>query len=168
MTRIHQQDTEPLFQSADTVLQWASCGSRRVQSLVPTGFQDTSPKKPPPSSRYLPADSQDRDGAHLVLTPLSPRFPRLPVIWADQGGYQGPQLGDWVFALMSWVLVIFPCPPGATGFPVLPKRWLGERTFAWLGPYRRLSKNCEGQPATSEAWIYMAMIDRMLHRLTAT
>jgi len=50
-------------------------------------------------------------------------------------------------------------------FVVLPKRWIVERTFAWLGKYRRLSKDYEYLPAVSEAWVYMAMIDRMLHRL---
>ena len=112
------------------------------------------------------ADIQDRDGARRVLALLAHRFPQLQVIGADQG-YQGPQLGDWVRALMCWALVIVKPPPNTKGFPVLPKRWIVERTFAWRGRYRRLSKDYEGSPATTEAWIYMAMIDRMLHRLTA-
>ena len=57
--------------------------------------------------------------------------------------------------------------PQAQGFAVLPKRWIGERTFAWLGRHSRLSKDYEARPDTSEAWIYVAMIDRMLERLTA-
>ena len=112
------------------------------------------------------ADVQDRDGARLALALLQGRCPRLQVVWADQG-YQGPQLGDWVTAWMSWALVIVRRPPGSRGFQLLPKRWIVERTFAWLGRYRRMSKDYEGLPATSETWIRIAMIDRMLHRLTA-
>ncbi len=61
----------------------------------------------------------------------------------------------------------YPCqrPPWAPGFQVLPRRWVVERTFAWLGRYRRPGKDYEGLPETSETWIRLAMIDRMLHRL---
>ena len=110
------------------------------------------------------ADLQDRDGARLVLVRLGDRFPRLQVIWAD-AGYADPKLGDWVRAVMSWTLDIVRRRPEAEGFEVLPKRWIVERTFAWLGRYRRLSKDFEGLPATSATWIQVAMIDRMLHRL---
>ena len=51
------------------------------------------------------------------------------------------------------------------GFQVLPRRWVVERTFAWLGRYRCLSKDYEGLPETSETWVRLTMIDRMLHRL---
>ena len=91
--------------------------------------------------------------------------PRLRVIWAD-GGYQGPKLGTWLAQQApDWVLAIVPRPTTAPGFQVLPRRWVVERTFAWLGRYRRLSKDYEGLPETSETWIRLAMIDRMLHRL---
>ena len=56
-------------------------------------------------------------------------------------------------------------PPMPTGFQVLPRRWVVERTFAWLGRYRRLSKDYEALPATEEAWIYLAMSSLMLARL---
>ena len=56
----------------------------------------------------------------------------------------------------------------AQGFAVLPQRWIVERTFAWLGRHRPLSKDYEARPDTSEAWIYVAMVDRMLERLTAS
>ena len=56
-------------------------------------------------------------------------------------------------------------PPLPTGFPVLPRRWVIERTFAWLGRYRRLSKDSEALPATEEAWIHLAMSSLMLARL---
>ena len=111
------------------------------------------------------ADLQDRDGARRVLARLGHRFPRLRVIWAD-GGYQGPKLGTWLAQQApDWVLEIVPRPTTAPGFQVLPRRWVVERTFAWLGRYRRLSKDYEGLPETSETWIRLAMIDRMLHRL---
>ena len=113
------------------------------------------------------ADIQDRDGARLVRARLGDRFPRLQVIWAD-AGYTGPKLGDWVRAVMTWTLDIVRRRPEAEGFEVLPQRWIVERTFAWLGRYRRLSKDFEGLPATSETWIRVAMIDRMLHRLRPT
>ena len=65
-----------------------------------------------------------------------------------------------------------PCCPrlrrAAQGFAVLPKHWIVEGTFAWLGRHSRLSKGYEARPDTSEAWIYVAMIDRMLERLTAS
>ena len=68
---------------------------------------------------------------------------------------------------MTWALVIVRPGPDSRGFRVQAKRWLVERPFAWLGRYRRLSKDYEGLPATSAAWIRIAKIDRMLHRLSA-
>ena len=109
------------------------------------------------------ASIQDRDGAKLVLTKLVVGFGRLQLIWAD-GGYAG-QLIEWVKALGGWVLQIVKRRDDVTGFVVLPKRWIVERTLAWLGRYRRLSKDYEAQTASSEAMIYLAMINLMLHRL---
>jgi putative transposase len=109
------------------------------------------------------ANVQDRDGAKLVLATLVGRFPRLALIWAD-GGYAG-QLVDWVRATWHWALAIVNQPTDATGFVVLPKRWIVERTFAWLGRCRRLSKDYEARCETSETWIYVAMIHLMLRRL---
>ena len=110
------------------------------------------------------ADLQDRDGARPVLARLGNRFPRLRVVWAD-GGYRGPKLEAWLARLApDWALAIVPRPTSASGFQVLPKRWIVERTFAWLGRYRRPGKDYEGLPETAETWIRLAMIDRMLHR----
>ncbi len=109
------------------------------------------------------ASIQDRDGAKLVLAKLAGRFPRLRVIWAD-GGYAG-QLVDWVRATWHWLLSIVSKPAGTAGFVVLPKRWIVERTFGWLGRCRRLSKDYEALPETSETRIYVAMIHLMLRRL---
>ena len=110
------------------------------------------------------ADIQDREGAKLTLTKLSGRFPRLALIWAD-GGYTGKLLG-WALVTGGWVIEIVKKPKGESSFVVLPKRWIVERTFAWLGRSRRLSKDYEGLSATSEALIRVAMIHLMLKRLT--
>ena len=109
------------------------------------------------------AGVQDRDGAKLVLGKLRRGFPRLQVLWAD-GNYAG-QLVGWVQRACGWVLAIVKRPAGVRGFQVLPKRWIVERTFAWLGRYRRLSKDYEHLPESAEAMIYVAMIHLMLVRL---
>lgn len=109
------------------------------------------------------ASIQDRDGAKLVLAKVTQRFPRLQLIWAD-GGYAG-KLVDWVKTVCHWVLEIVKRSDDVKGFQVLPRRWVVERTFGWLGRYRRLSKDYEGLPETSEALIYAAMIHLMVRRL---
>jgi putative transposase len=109
------------------------------------------------------AGIQDRDGARLVLEKLKGRFPRLKRIWAD-GAYAG-QLVEWVLAAFGWVLDIVKRSDTTQGFVVLPRRWVVERTFGWLGRYRRLSKDYEAKTSSSEALIYIAMIQLMLRRL---
>ena len=109
------------------------------------------------------AEVQDRDGAKLVLAKARERCPRLQRLWAD-GNYAG-QLVDWVQEQYGWVLEIVKRPAGAKGFHLLPKRWIVERTLAWLGRYRRLSKDYEATTASSEAWITIAMIHLMVRRL---
>lgn len=109
------------------------------------------------------ADVQDRDGAKLVLATLLGRFPRLRLIWAD-GGYAG-QLVGWAKAVGRWPIEVVKKPAEQRGFAVLPRRWVVERTFAWLGRYRRLSKDYEERPGSSETMIRIAMINLMLHRL---
>lgn len=110
-----------------------------------------------------PADVQDRDGAKAVLRRLSGRFPRLRLIWAD-GGYRGTLI-EWTKRLGQWTLEIVKRNDYVTGFCVLPKRWIVERTFAWLGRYRRLSKDYEALPESSESMILIAMINLMSRRL---
>jgi putative transposase len=109
------------------------------------------------------ADIQDRDGAKLVLRQLRGRFPRLRLIWAD-GGYAG-QLIDWTWQLGHWVLQIVKRSDDVKGFEVLPQRWIVERTFAWFNRYRRLSKDYETLPESSESMIYLVMIHLMVRRL---
>ena len=110
-----------------------------------------------------PAGVQDRGGAKRVLAPLVGRLPRLERIWAD-AGYAG-RLVDWARAEAGWELEVVAKPPGATAFVVLPKRWIVERTFAWLGKCRRLSKDDEHLVTSSEALIRLAMTGLMLRRL---
>ena len=90
------------------------------------------------------ADIQDRDGAMLLLQSITESFPRLQLIWAD-GGYRG-KLIDWVHEICGWILEIVKRPEEQKGFAVLPRRWVVERTFGWLGHYRRLSKDYEQLP----------------------
>lgn len=112
-----------------------------------------------------PADIQDRDGAKLVIDRLLGKFPRLRLIWAD-AGYAG-KLVEWVMAVSGWVLEIVKRPRNSQRFEVLPRRWVVERTLAWLGRCRRLSKDYEALAATTEAWVQLAMVQLMLRRLAA-
>jgi putative transposase len=114
------------------------------------------------------AGIQDRDGAKLVLKKLSGRFPRLEKILAD-GIYNG-EIADWAKKIGGWLLeLVVRDPDELEGekkrFKVLKWRWIVERTFAWLGRYRRMSKDYEGSEESSESWIYLAMIHLMLRRL---
>ena len=106
---------------------------------------------------------QDRDGARLVLDRLGQRFGRLRLIWAD-GGYAG-QLVASVKKVYHRTLEIVKRPDDLTGFVVLPKRWIVERTFSWLYRYRRLNRDYELLPENSEAMILIAMINLMSRRL---
>ncbi len=110
------------------------------------------------------ASVQDRDGGLRVLRAMAGWFPRLRVIWAD-AAYGTKRLAVWAAALGGWVLSIVRKPAGRRGFVVHPRRWVVERTFAWLGRYRRLSKDYEDQTRNSETMIRLAMIDLMLRRL---
>src|SRR5205814_6517341 len=99
----------------------------------------------------------------LIMLKLCAMLPRLVLIWAD-GGYAG-QLVDWVRAASGWALEIVKRSDDVKGFVVLPKRWIIERTFAWLGRYRRHSKDYEALPDSSETMIQISMINLMVHRL---
>ncbi|HWB14713.1 MAG TPA: IS5 family transposase [Pirellulales bacterium] len=115
-----------------------------------------------------PANWQDQDGAMLVLQTLHlmrERFRRLKVIFADSA-YGRNALPERVRGHYGWKIQTVLRPAGLKGFQVLPKRWIVERTFAWLGKYRRHSKDFERNPRTSEAMIYATMLHVMLRRLT--
>ena len=111
------------------------------------------------------ANIQDRDGAKLVLGELGDKYSRLIKLFAD-GGYAG-KLEDAVKEYGPWVLEIVKRPREAVGFKVLPKRWIVERTLAWLGRYRRMSKDYEFLTSSSTNMIYLCMTNLMLHRLKA-
>jgi putative transposase len=113
------------------------------------------------------ASIQDYDGAVLVLGilgRLKARFNRLKVIFADSA-YGRNNLPECVKDAFGWVLQTVLRPVNVKGFVVLPKRWIVERTFAWLGRYRRHSKDYERNTASSEAMIYIAMSHIMLRRI---
>lgn len=109
------------------------------------------------------ANLQDRDGAKLLLEKAKNLFPRLRLLWAD-GGYAG-KLVEWVKSTCGWVLEIVKRSAEAKGFQLLRRRWVVERTFGWLGRFRRLSKDYERRNDTSEAMIYLAMSRLMVRRL---
>jgi putative transposase len=112
------------------------------------------------------ASVQDRDGAMFLLDVLQHRFSRLRLIWADQAS--AGELIAWVGGLRPWRHVrvdMVTRPDGIKGFLLLPTRWIVERTFAWLGRYRRLSKDDEYVTQTSETMIRVAMIHLMVRRL---
>jgi putative transposase len=113
------------------------------------------------------ANVQDYHGAKPVLGSVKDRCPRLKVVWAD-GIDEKRWLIDWVRTECGWELTITKRSDQEKGFKVVPKRWVVERTFGWLGRYRRLSKDYEKFPETSEAMIQMAMIHIMVRRLEPT
>jgi putative transposase len=112
------------------------------------------------------ASWQDHDGAIFVLSKLEQQFRRLQVVFADSA-YGRRGLPDWVRKTFGWILQTVLRPVGVKGFMVLPKRWIVERTFAWLGRYRRHSKDYEKTTASAEAFTYIAMINLMSRRLAS-
>lgn len=110
------------------------------------------------------ADIQDRDGAPAVLKSIRHAFPRLRHVFAD-GGYAGPKLRSALDKIGDWTLEIVKRSDAAKGFEVLPRRWVVERAFAWLGRCRRLAKDWEKTIASAEAWITIAHIRRVTRHL---
>ena len=114
------------------------------------------------------AATQDDDGAALVLDELRHRFTRLRKIWAD-AIYKRQRLPERVWALRQHgkiELEVVTREPGQKGFTLLPRRWVVERTFGWLMRHRRLIRDYERLPESSETMIYLAMTRNMLVRLT--
>jgi putative transposase len=118
-----------------------------------------------------PADVMDRDGVALLLPPehIRASLPRLTHVWLD-AGYNGKNKGsDWIEQHLGWTTQVVKPPPRRVlvaahveptprpAFTVLPRRWVVERTFAWLGQNRRLSKDYERLCKTSETMVYAAM-----------
>jgi putative transposase len=113
------------------------------------------------------ANVQDYHGAKPALSRAKDRAPGMKVVWVD-GIYEKEWLIEWARGDCGWDLRVVKRTDKEKGFKVLPKRWVVERTFGWLGRYRRLSKDYEKWPETSEAMIQMAMIHIMLRRLEPT
>lgn len=112
-----------------------------------------------------PADIQDRDGGVLVLSTLFGMYPFLSKLFAD-GGYQGPRFASAVAQVMPRLSIeIVKRSDQAKGFVVLPRRWVVERTLAWLNRCRRLAKDFENLTQTALAFIRLASIRLMLRRL---
>jgi putative transposase len=129
------------------------------------------------------ANIQDHEGGKLLLAPLKGRFLRLKRIWADSA-YKKGDFVEWVKAQFGWEVEVVEHPWSGLhgvwatkeaaiewerirprGFHVLKRRWVVERTLAWLSTWRRLAKDYEVLPSSEEAWIYVAMIRLMLRRL---
>jgi len=152
-------------------------GAKRGASIDPQGFD--AGKKVTRRKRHIlvdtlglllngavhPASIQDRDGARCVLDRRTRRlFPFVATIFAD-GGYQGPKMAAVVARTGAWKLEIVKRSE-LHRFVVLPRRWVVERTFAWIARNRRLARDFERYARTVAAFIHLAMIRNMLKRLT--
>jgi len=117
--------------------------------------------------RVHAASVQDRDGATLVLDQIDEPLAKLERIWAD-GGYAGDKLAGWMaarFGPRPLRLEIVRRRDAQKGFVILPRRWVVERTFGWLGNFRRLSKDYEFRTDSSEAFIFLAASLLLIARL---
>ena len=151
-------------------------GSKRGSGLDPQGFD--AGKKVTGRKRHIlvdtlglllsvavhPASVQDRDGARELLRKARPRFPFVERIFAD-AGYQGPKMASIVARTGCWKIEIVK-RNDRHRFIVLPKRWIVERTFAWISRNRRLARDFERYARTVAAFVRLAMIRLMLKRLT--
>lgn len=115
------------------------------------------------SVKVSSASVQDRDGAKILFSEDLKYFHKLELTWAD--GAYGGQLIEWVEENHKHKIEIIKRTDDIKGFIVLPRRWVVERTFSWLNNFRRLSKDYERLPKTSESFIYLSMIRLMLRRL---
>jgi transposase len=112
------------------------------------------------------ADVQDRDGAVGVISSIRRLYPWLRHLFADSA-YAGDKLAGALADLGTWTMEIIKRSDTAKGFEVLPRRWVVERTFAWLGRCRRLAKDFEATIASAEAWVFIASVRFMLRRMMA-
>ena len=110
------------------------------------------------------ANLYDGHAAREVLTALFSRINTIKKIWAD-GTYRGEEFIQWVKDQFGCVLEVVQKKNTGNGFEVLPRRWVVERTFAWLGRSRRLSKEYERKPTSSAGQVYLASSRLMLRRL---
>jgi putative transposase len=109
------------------------------------------------------AGAQERQGGKWLIAKLLNAFPTIKKIWAD-GGYSGNSMVEWVKGLAKCVFEVVTRP--RKKFQIVKWRWIVERTFGWFNCYRRLSKDYEYYHKSSEAWIKLASINIMVHRLS--
>ena len=110
------------------------------------------------------ASVQDHHQVYKLVAAGKARTARLAKVWVDEG-YQGKEVAQAIKDDLAVDLEIIPKPSGQKGFVLVPRRWVVERTFAWLGRYRRLSKDYEYYCETEQSMIYLAMSHLMLRRL---
>jgi transposase len=110
-----------------------------------------------------PASTQDRDGGRRLLWRLRRHLPTIRLVWAD-AGYAGKLL-TWAAQVLAVTVQIVRKRPGVHRFEVLPRRWVVERTFSWLGKCRRLAVDYEPKPEHHQAWVQWAMVRVMVKRL---
>ena len=113
------------------------------------------------------ADIQDRDGAPALLASVRTLFPWLRHVFAD-GGYAGPKLETALARIGTWTLEIVKRSDAAKGFELLPRRWVVERTIAWLNRNRRLAKDFEATVESAVAWIFVASVKLLSRRVART
>ena len=111
-----------------------------------------------------PADIQDRDGAGLVVEAMHDLFPWLRHLFADSA-YSGDTLLDTLAKFGRWTIEIIKRPAATAGFQLLPRRWVVERTLAWLNRNRRLAKDFEASIASATTWIHIASVQLFVRRL---
>ena len=114
-----------------------------------------------------PANQTDSDGIQQLFLQLNGHLEHLAHLWADRA-FRNGDLGDWLQHALHITLQLVQKPDKALAFAHLPRRWVIERTFAWLGRYRRLSKDYEYLTENSEGLVYLASINRLLMRLAPT
>ena len=115
------------------------------------------------AARVMPANVSDNRGARELLAGLARMMPRLELVWAD-GAYAGERLRGWCEE-EGWRLEVVLRNSGGPAFEVLPRRWVVERSLAWVCRSRRLAKDYERKVQTSECWMKVAMVRLMLWRL---
>jgi transposase len=112
-----------------------------------------------------PANTPERAGAQALLAPVLPHFPWLRKLWAD-GGYTGEDFAAWVKTQRPKLKVeVIKRSDAVSGFPVLPRRWVVERTFGWLLQHRRLVRDYEETETSATGFIFLTLVHLMLRRL---